>query len=253
MALIAAITLIVVVGLDRIPQNPEYHDFSDSIGYFWLPNALNVLSNIPFVVVGTYGLVWLFQNRANSLSIVKSNEIAYWIFFGGTTLVGLGSGYYHIAPNNETLVWDRLPMTVAFMAFYAIILCEFVSEKWFRLVVFPLLFFGVLSVFYWWISESQGVGDLRYYAVVQFFPMLTIPIILLFFKPKFTLVSGYWVLLASYMLAKLLEHFDSQFHELFGIVSGHSIKHVLPAVGILYLLHIYKTRKLVTLRPDHVN
>lgn len=244
-ALVALFTIFAFVSLERVPQDLQYHNFSDSNIYLSIPNALNVLSNIPFILVGIYGMLCLAQSKISSTAIANSNKLAYWVLFAGTTFVGFGSSYYHLSPSNETLVWDRLPMTIAFMSLYSIIICEFVSAKWCRYVLVLLLTLGALSVLYWWYTESQGLGDLRYYAVVQFFPIITIPIILLFFKSKFTMVSAYWVLLITYVLAKLLENFDHQVHEFLTLLSGHSIKHVLPAIGVLYLIYAYRVRKTV--------
>lgn len=244
-ALVAVASVVALLYSGRIPQDPTYHNFSDSKTYFSVPNALNVLSNIPFILVGFYGVFSLMWGKLTSSTLIKSNELAYWVLFLGTAFVGFGSSYYHLSPSNETLVWDRLPMTIAFMSLYSIIICEFVSVKYCRATLIFLLMSGTISVLYWWYTESHGVGDLRYYIVVQFFPVITIPIILLFFRSKFTLVSAYWVLLLLYVLAKLVEYFDHQIHGALSVLSGHSIKHIFPAIGILYLLHAYKTRKIV--------
>ena len=118
----------------------------------------------------------MYKLGKQPLNILSNNKHSYLFLFLGSILVGLGSGYYHISPNNETLVWDRIPMTVAFMALYSIIISEFVSVKAGRLLLFPLIIIGVCSVIYWQFTEVSGAGDLRFYAVVQFFPILTIPI-----------------------------------------------------------------------------
>ncbi len=236
-------TLLAFLFSERVPQDIRYHGFSDTETYICIPNALNVLSNIPFLAVGILGLLSFFRNRSHSPNIVESNILAYFVLFLGTALVGVGSSYYHLWPSNETLVWDRLPMTFAFMGLYSIIVSEFISETKGKLLLLPLLCAGVFSVLYWWYTESRGVGDLRYYAVVQFFPILTIPVILLFFKSKYCSVSGYWVLLGTYVAAKLFEHFDAQIHEVLLVVSGHSIKHILPALGLFILLNKYKAKE----------
>lgn len=46
-----------------------------------------------------------------------------------------------------------------------------------KLFIIPLIFAGVTSVMHWYISESQGQGDLRLYVPVQFYPLLIIPAI----------------------------------------------------------------------------
>jgi hypothetical protein len=38
------------------------------------------------------------------------------VLFAGVTLSSLGSSYFHLAPDNARLMWDRLPMTIAFIS-----------------------------------------------------------------------------------------------------------------------------------------
>ncbi len=239
-AFISVIVLFFV--LDPIAQDLNYHNFSDRSTLLSLPNALNVLSNLPFLFVGAVGLIALRQGGKNALTIVEPLKSSYFFLFLGAALVGFGSSYYHWNPNNETLVWDRIPMTIAFMGLYSIIIAEFISEKLGKALLAPLLIVGISSVLYWSYTESQGAGDLRFYAVVQFFPMLTIPVMLIFFKSKFDNVRGYWLLMLTYLGAKLFERFDHQIHSFLGLMSGHSIKHILPAIGLYILIKAYKNR-----------
>ena len=242
--LLAVVALSSFFFVKAFPQDPSYHHFSDTAIWLDIPNTLNVLSNVPFMVVGIWGLVALWQGRLN---ILPSNRLAYLSFFMGTALVAIGSGYYHWKPDNTTLVYDRLPMTIAFMSLCAIIISEFVSERWGKWLLLPLLFLGLASVVYWQITEERGAGDLRFYAVVQFFPMLAMPVILLCGRSAFNAVKGYWLLLVMYLLAKLCEHFDAPIHQFMIVVSGHSIKHVLSALGVFCLLLSYRQRTRVNI------
>ncbi len=243
--LIAVVGMAVVVSLslvDAIPQDADYHAFSDADTLFGIPNALNVLSNIPFLLVGVAGLSLIISGKSKTRHVVESNKLAYVLFFTAVSLVALGSGYYHLKPTNETLLWDRIPMTIAFMALYSIVIGEFVSEKIGRLCLLPFVCLGIASVLYWSYTESIGMGDLRYYAIVQFFPLVTIPIIILFYKPRFEQAYAYWWLLAAYVAAKLFETFDSSIHEFLFFTSGHSLKHLVSALGLYILLRSYKLR-----------
>ncbi len=241
--LIAVSATAVLFGLlSRAPiaQDLAYHDFSDSVSWLNVPNVLNVLSNLPFLAVGLLGLHKLIN--LNSLNIINDNKLAYVALFFGTTLVAFGSGYYHLWPNNQTLVWDRLPMTIAFMSLFSIVISEFISIKLGKVLLIPLLVLGLFSVFYWHITEANGQGDLRFYAIIQFFPMLAMPIILFTFKSSFSQVSGYWWLLAAYIAAKVFEYFDVAIHDMLTVISGHSIKHIAAAMGVYVLLRSYNSR-----------
>jgi len=237
------ITLFAIVGvlfIPAIPQDVNYHNFADERSIFHLSNFWNVVSNVPYFVVGILALYKLLI--LNKLEILKEIKIAYIIFFIGVTLVSFGSGYYHLDPNNETLLWDRLPMTIAFMALFSFVVSEFFSLKLGKNLLFPFLFLGMSSVLYWFFGELEHHGDLRAYALVQFLPMLIMPIMFLFFKPSFSLVKGYWYLLLCYLIAKIFEALDTQIYELLGFISGHSLKHIISAVGVYILLVTFEKR-----------
>ena len=182
---------IILLALAPIPQDPLYHHFADTRTILGIPNALNVISNFPFLLVGLLGLRHIIKNGT-------PNTLLYFIFFTGIFSVSLGSSYYHLNPNNNTLVWDRIPMTVGFMAFFCSVIAERVSVKLAYRLVAPLLILGVFSVWYWHHYQIIGQGDLRLYVFVQFFPMLAIPYLLLVYPAQYSQSVYLWSSLASY-------------------------------------------------------
>jgi hypothetical protein len=241
-ALLILIGIILVVStsfVDPVPQDQQYHQFADQRGYLSIPNTLNVVSNLLFTVVGIAGLYLLCLRR--SLVIVDSIFPAYFIFFTALIAIAPGSAYYHWMPDNQSLVWDRLPMTLAFMSFFTILIGERISSRFAKFIFLPLLIAGLLSILYWSFSELAGSGDLRPYALVQFLPMLLIPLILLMFSSRFTRDRDIWIFLACYLAAKLLEIFDDQIFQSLGFISGHSLKHIAASIGtIVYLRYLHK-------------
>ena len=237
----AVLAISSLVLIEPIKQDVLYHEFSDKNSLLSVPNALNVVSNLPFLVIGIWGIWLLIKNEA--LVICEKNRFAYYILFIGVSLVALGSGYYHLWPSNETLVWDRLPMTVAFMGLTSIVVSEYASKAMGKKLLFPLLFLGMFSVVYWHLTEIGGAGDLRPYIFVQFFPIVGIPIVLIFYKSMYSRASCYWLLLVAYLVAKVFEYYDSQIHSVLSVISGHSIKHIAAACGILMLLRGYRYRE----------
>lgn len=223
LAIVAILVLSKIVMLAPIAQDPTYHNFSDSREFLRIPNFWNVMSNLPFLIVGILGLY-----KLQVADIVRSQ---YIIFFIGITLVSVGSAYYHLNPNNETLVWDRLPMTIGFMALFSALVSEFVNYRFGKLILIPAILVGFLSVIYWVV-----VKDLSFYLAVQFFPMFSIPVMLLFFHSKYNLTAGYWFLLLAYVVAKVFEKYDYETHVLLGFISGHSLKHLFAALGIYMLI-----------------
>jgi hypothetical protein len=237
---VALAFLVAVLVQPPIHQPLAYHHFADARTLLGVPNFWNVASNLPFLAVGIAGLAWCARHIAR---IDRALRAPWLVLFVGVIGVGLGSGWYHLAPNNGTLVWDRLPMTLAFMALFAIVLGEHVNRRLGRFALWPLLLAGVVSVLYW-----RGTDDLRPYLLVQFLPVLLIPLILwLYPRPGSVAV---WLALGCYVLAKLLEQFDPQVYDALGhSISGHSLKHVAAAAGMWALLAGLKRRRWASIQP----
>lgn len=230
--IIIALALLSVIGLliaGPIVQDEAYHLFADSRKKLGIPNFWNVVSNVPFLIIGVLGLYNLKD---------EPNKYIYQVFCLGVILMSFGSAYYHWRPTTGTLFWDRLPMTIAFMSLFAIVINEFISTRRARQLFLPLLLFGIFSVIYWRISD-----DLRLYALVQFFPLLAMPLILILFNSAYTNVRAYWLLLIAYLIAKVFEHYDMELYELLNVMSGHSLKHFMAGVGLFLLVDAFGKRE----------
>ena len=244
---VKALVLLLFIGcigitfVKPICQDTNYHHFADRNEYFSIPNFWNVVSNLPFLVIGAMGMIFVaFKSKGLIVEVLRLN---YFVFFFGILLTGIGSSYYHLNPNNHTLVWDRLPMTISFMSFFSIIIGEFIGTNYARVILFSLLIIGIGSVAYWNYTETQGCGDLRMYMTVQFFPMFLIPVILFLFKPADYPVKYLWIVLIAYVFAKVFEKFDLEIAYFFPI-SGHSIKHIFAAFApLVFLMGIRKIKK----------
>ena len=227
-----AIILAVFLFVDPIPQDLAYHRFADTRTLFGVPNFWNVASNLGFLVVGVWGMAIV------SLRSIQPPELrpAYLIFYFGIFMTGFGSGYFHLVPSNDSLVLDRLPMTIGFAGMFAVVLGEIASIRLARRVLVPFLIIAMTSVMYWAWTESRGAGDLRPYAIVQFLPMLLIPILLVEHRTSSSMIPAFWYMILFYVLAKIAEFFDAPIFEIGGIISGHSLKHLFAAVAPAILL-----------------
>jgi hypothetical protein len=241
--------------IDPLPQDLGYHDFADTRGWLGIPNFGDVASNAGFMVVGVIALMVLIRRRG-TLFRTPADSRPYLIFFVGVTLVSLGSGYYHWAPSNASLLWDRLPMSIAFMAISAAVVADRINAQagngW---ALALLLVLGLASLVYWDWTESLGRGDLRFYGLVQFYPMLALPVIVWAYRDYHYTIGRYLgQVIAWYGLSKLLEFFDRGIFELTGnLVSGHSLKHVAAAVAtwmVLRMLIAAGARSAVTPRES---
>ena len=235
------LVMSVFVFINPVSQPQNYYNFSDKNNYYGISNFWNVISNIPFLIVGIYGLVLNKQKK-----LIHDNYPGipiYGIFFLGVFLTGFGSSWFHLNPNNETLVWDRLPMTIGFMALTTALLSEYSYREFQKQFIYPLLLIGFISVVYWHMTEQAGRGDLRLYALVQFLPMLVIPVVAFTNKSRFTNNVKLVGVIVFYLLAKVAEHYDQAIHQLLGDISGHSIKHLLAAIATYLVLRMLMLRK----------
>jgi hypothetical protein len=235
---ISLVSLAAIYLQAPIAQPISFHQFADTRSLFGIPNFGNVVSNLPFLVVGFYGLGTVLRS-----SVSAAIRLIYITLFIGVVLTGLGSAYYHWNPNNDTLVWDRIPMTIVFMSFLSATVTELVSRRLGGWLLIPLLALGIGSVLWWHYTETIGRGDLRLYFWVQFYPMLVIPLLLwLFYAPvvKTILPCLVWIVV-WYVIAKGFEQLDFPIYHAIG-VSGHTLKHLAAAMSTVYFVVLFRRR-----------
>lgn len=227
---------VAAVLVPPMPQPLSYHQFADCRSFWAIPNFLNVLSNVPFLVAGAWGLGLLFSGRGRFIDPRES--LPYLVFFIGALLTAFGSAYYHLAPDNARLVWDRLPMTLGFAGLVAAAVAERANMRGGLKLLWPLLALGALTVVYWYAGEKVGHGNVIPYGLYQGWSVLAIVLLIVLFPATRYSHGRYLVWAAAwYGLAKICETFDLQiFRLLGGSVSGHSIKHVLAALGVFAIV-----------------
>lgn len=227
--------VVLALLLPRIAQPAAYHAFADQRTMLGIPNFWNVVSNSVFIPVGLAAL-WVMVRHPRPRFGAPFERWAYFVAFAGTLLVGLGSGYYHLHPDNRTLFWDRLPMTLVFMALLSAVIAERIHAKAGAWLLLPFLVLGLLSAEVWRRGELTGVGDLRFYLLVQFYPMLAIPLMMALFPARYTHTRDMAWLVLWYAVAKALEQGDSAvFRATGGTMSGHALKHVVAAMAVAAL------------------
>lgn len=219
-----------------IGQNPGYHHFADGRSMLGIPNFWNVMSNLPFLFVGIYGL--LKCSRDWNSRPTGAARLIPLVLGLGVFSVSFGSAYYHLWPSNGTLIWDRLPMTLMFMALFSLVLYDFLGKKAGEIGLWLSVPFGIFSVVYWHFTEMAGHGDLRPYAFVQFFPMVAVIGLVAFFPKKVGYKGLLLTVVGLYGLAKIAEHQDHEIFQMLGFWSGHTVKHLVGAVSLFYAMKI---------------
>ena len=224
--ILVLVTVAAAAGMflhDPFAQDPAYHRFTDTREYFGIPNFWNVVSNLPFLVAGALGL--LQSGRLASPDLATH----YRAFCAAVALVALGSAWYHLAPDNARLVFDRMPMTIAFMALLAAVIADRVNWVAGRALLWPLVVVGIASIAWWIRTEAAGHGDLRLYALVQFLPMLLLPLMLFMWKGEGLSTRHLCMALGAYAAAKLAEFCDF-----------HAVKHLLAALAAWWIVRAFQ-------------
>lgn len=246
---IAGIALVAVAAVwilvPPVPQDFAYHFFADVRVCFGIPNCGDATSSALFAAVGILGLAKVLKRRTTAFA-APGDWAPFAAFFLGIALVGPGSIVYHLAPDNETLVWDRLPMTMAFAALAAAAIADRIGGRLGGAIALPvLLVVSWASVVYWIAGERAGQGDLRFYGLVQFLPVVLLPVICRLF-PEARHTGGRYLaaIVALYAAAKAFEHFDYEVYEALGErISGHTLKHLAAAAAAYLVLPMALTAK----------
>lgn len=243
---VALAAMAVAIALPPIPQDQAYHAFADTRTIAGIPNFWNVASNAGFVIVGLAGLLWLARRGRPTPggSLQAAWEVAAAVAFAvGVLFTGIGSMFYHLAPDHGRLVWDRLPMTLIFMSLFALVIGDRIGPVAGQRLLGPLLAIGVGSVIVWHLSEVAGRGDLRLYALVQFLPLLLVPLLLLLMPARYSGAVWLWVALALNAIGKVAELADAWILAASGLMSGHTVKHLVMAAATGLILIMVAIRR----------
>ncbi len=245
LALVAGLSAVVVAAvaaLPAIPQWQSYHDFADQRGWWGIPNTLDVVSNLAFILVAAAGLVRLLGVRRPAFADPR-DAIPYRVFFAGLGAVGCASAWYHLAPDDGRLLWDRLAMVAVFMAWVAAQVGERLGARVGAVALPVLLLAGAAAVAYWGVTEARGHGDLRPYGVVHLYPMVLVPLLMALYPSRYSRGGDALVVLGLYLTALAAEQLDAWIFALTGLVSGHTLKHLVAAAAALWVLHSLARRR----------
>lgn len=216
--------------------------FADDRGWRHLPNAMDVLSNLPFLAIGVWGLRWLHwldrspESGPQALDEIPGNTLdCAWLFFAGLIACAAASVFYHLQPDLLRLAADRAGMAVAFAGLIGVAVCERVSQRAGWVAAWTTLAAGLVAVAVW-----HDTGNVAPWAVVQFGGMVVVlGLALLRPAPGTAGPMGLklgWII-GFYALAKVFELADGALFEATGhFVSGHSLKHVAAALAALPVL-----------------
>lgn len=226
---IITLGLIALLALHgRIAQPANYHDFADHSAVSGIPHAADVLSNLGFALVAIWGWLTLRPRRASEP--LRAGWPGYRLFLIGLLLTAFGSAFYHLAPDNISLIWDRLPIALVCAGLIAGVRGDIKgSNSGLEAIVLALA--AVASVAWWAITERQGAGDLRPYLLLQGLALILIPLWQAIYRAPRTDRIAFGTAMGLYVLAKLAEVFDHEIATTLGFVTGHTLKHLIATAA----------------------
>jgi hypothetical protein len=216
--------------------------YADRREFFGVPNFFDVVSNLPFVLIGAWG-VHAVARKSGSAFGTAAEKRPYGVFFASVALAGIGSMYYHLAPDAARLVWDRLPIAVGIMALLSAVIAERISLKAGLYLLGPLAFAGAAAVLFWRWTLLRASENVLPYAVVQYGAGAAVVLIALLFRSRYTHGAYIFGAAALYAAAKVAEVLDAAIYALGGVVSGHTLKHLLAALAAWWLLRMIQSRR----------
>ena len=252
LAIFSIAIILAAAAMPPISQPHTYHQFADQRYFLGIPNFMNVVSNVAILLSGFAGLLFLWRSYTaakqpvNQAAFFTSAE--YWpylVLFASVVMTAPGSAYYHWEPGNASLFWDRLPIAIGVTALLAAVLSERIHPRLGLWSLPVLALMGAGSVIYWYWGEQQGRGNLNFYIVIQFYSLLMVVLISLFLPSRYTHGNDIYKVIGLYAIAKLAETLDHNIFDFGQIVSGHTVKHLLAAWAIWWIVRMLKNREIV--------
>jgi hypothetical protein len=232
----------VIAFLPPLAQSQTYHRFADGRALFGVPNFLNVASNLPFLLVAMLGLATL--RRPPPGAFVDERERLPWtVYFLGLAAIGFGSTWYHLAPDNASLFWDRLPMSLCFGALLAALIAERVGVQVGLALLAPLVAAGIGTMLYWRFSQASGAENVLPYFAFQAGVFLFGAFLVHYFPPVYTRQADLVRAAGLYAAALLAEFLDPAIFSLGRMVGGHTLKHLLAALAVYQLVRMLRARR----------
>jgi len=227
---IITVGMIVLLALHGpIAQPAHYHEFADQSVASGIPHAADVFSNAGFALVAIWGWLTLRPRRASDH--LRAGWPGYRLFLIGLFLTAFGSAFYHLAPDNIRLIWDRLPIALVCAGLLAGVRGDVFggSRTGFDAIVLGLS--AVASVAWWAITDSNGAGDLRPYLLLQGLALILIPLWQAIHRAPRSDRIAFGTAMVLYILAKLAEVLDHEIANAFGFVTGHTLKHLIATAA----------------------
>jgi hypothetical protein len=229
LVLLAALTLATLVGLlawGPVPLDANVHHYADQRRWLGLPNAGNVLANLPLLLVGLWG--W----RVTLASGWPEPLRRAWAGFHACVVGGSAiAAIYHVAPTPAGYVLAQMAMSGAFVLLTLGMLAERVHDRFGAnpgATAAALVGIATLAALASGVATGSG-ADLRPFLLLQLIPVLLIPAGALSLPGTHTRPADWLLMLVAYAAAQGFDLADAAIHAATGWIGGHALMHLALA------------------------
>ena len=127
-------------------------------------------------------------------------------------------------------------MSLGFASFIGVLIADRIDVQTSNWITPILIFFGFFSVW----EIYYGDRGTQNYVVLQVGSIL-FSLLVMSLRPSGRLPNGpFYIGLVPYVCAKLFEAADKGIYDILGVISGHSLKHVMATIGLASIVKAFK-------------
>lgn len=235
--LLAAMGMAVLVGLlawGPVALQADEFRYADTRRWWGIPNAMNVLANLPVMLAGALGL-----HRTRTSVWPAHVRMAWQGFHGAVVLSGAAATAHHLAPTVALFVLSQMAMATALTLLCCGALAERVDVRFGspRGLAVAGLFVSALALQLAVGTWLTGSVDLRPVLLLQLLPVLLIPTGAMSLPGSVTRLSDWMLMLTAYGLARAFEQADVAIFSATGWIGGHALMHLSLACAAGWLTY----------------
>ena len=218
----------------RQPLNPALHQYADTRAWLGVPNAANVLVNVPIFWLAVWG--WCATRTSQW---PRALRLPWQWFHIGAIAAAISAAMYHAAPGDALFLTAHCCVAGAFLLLACGMLAERVDARFGSMTVCMgvVVTTALANVTMVYASRSGVVVDLRALILCESTPILLVLAGLLRLRGAHTRASGWMLSLALYAVANFVELGDSLILRASGVVSGHTLMHGALALVVGWIAY----------------
>ena len=234
LAALITLTGLALIAWGPVPAGALTHQHADNRSWLGIPNAANVLVNVPIFWCAAWG--WCATRTS---PWTRSLRLPWQGFHLWVMLASLLAAMYHAAPSDAGYIASHVCSAGAALMLSFGLMAERLDRRWGAmtscvLAALVVVAIGVASDY----EQRLGGGiDVRPFLLLQAVPLLLVVAGTLRLPPDRPRRSAWVVLLALYAGARLLEWADAPVFTITGWISGHTLMHACTGLIVAWMAY----------------